>query len=58
MIFSLQNNYGYTERKEVELGPKARQTVAAGVTMAEREALLKELAAEFGQGDQDGPAET
>lgn len=58
VIFSLQNNYGYTERKEVELGPKARRTVAAGVTMAEREALLRELAAEFSQGDQDGPSET
>lgn len=57
VIFSLQNNYGYTERKEVELGPKARRTVAAGVSMAEREALLKELAAEFGQETEGPPPE-
>ncbi len=30
VIFSLQNNYGYTERKEVELGPRARKAVTAG----------------------------
>ena len=51
IIFSLQNNYGYTERREVELGPRARKAVtAAAIPMEEREALLRELAQEFGQG--------
>lgn len=62
VIFSLQNNYGYAEHKEVELGPKARRTVAASVPLAEREALLKELAEEFAQGESGkvlhGEAET
>lgn len=59
VIFSLQNNYGYTERREVELGPYARKTVAAaGLSMDEREELLRELAAEFsGEGPRDGARE-
>ena len=59
VIFSLQNNYGYTERREVELGPNARKTVAAaGLSMDEREAMLRELAAEFsGGGLGDGASE-
>lgn len=48
IIFSLQNNYGYTERREVEFGPQAsRSMAAASVPMSERRAVLKELAAEF-----------
>ena len=50
VIFSLQNNYGYTERREVDFGPQAsRALTAAAVPMAEREALLRELAQEFCQ---------
>ena len=59
VIFSLQNNYGYTERKEVELGPKARKAVtAATIPMEEREALLREMVQEFTQEREaaDGPA--
>ena len=48
VIFSLQNNYGYTERREVDLGPQASRVLTeAAVPMAEREALLRELAQEF-----------
>ena len=50
IIFSLQNNYGYTERKEVELGPRARKAVtAASIPLEEREKLLREMALEFGR---------
>ena len=57
VIFSLQNNYGYTERKEVELGPRARKAVtAAAIPMEEREALLREMVQEFTQEAADGPA--
>lgn len=48
VIFSLQNNYGYTERREVDFGPQAsRAMTAAAVPMEEREALLRELYQEF-----------
>lgn len=49
----------YTERKEVELGPKARKAVtAATIPMEEREALLREMVQEFTQEREaaDGPA--
>lgn len=57
VIFTLQNNYGYTEKREVEMGPGAQKAVAAAnMTTAEREKLLKELAQEIFQseGDEDG----
>ena len=48
IIFNLQNNYDYKERREIELGPGAAKAVSAGsVTMAERQALLQEIASEF-----------
>ena len=48
IIFSLQNNYGYTERREVDFGPQAsRALTAAAVPMEEREAILRELYQEF-----------
>lgn len=48
VIFSLQNNYGYTERRELEFGPKASQSLSpASIPMSKRRELLKELAAEF-----------
>ena len=59
VIFSLQNNYGYTERKEVELGPKARKAVsAARIPLEERVAHLREMVQEFTQEREaaDGPA--
>lgn len=48
IIFDLQNNYGYSERRQVELGENASKAVAAAsVPMNERKALLEELAREF-----------
>lgn len=48
IIFSLQNNYGYTERREVDFGPQAsRALTAAAVPMEEREEILRELYQEF-----------
>ena len=58
VIFSLQNNYGMSEKKTVELGPKAAEVVVkAGA--AEREALLRKIAEEFGGdgSDDGGPGE-
>lgn len=45
VIFSLQNNYGMSEKKTVELGPKAAEAVAKAGS-AERAALLAKLAEE------------
>lgn len=48
VIFSLQNNFGYSEKREVELGARAARAVAAAeVPMEEKQAMLKELALEF-----------
>ena len=48
VIFSLQNNFGYRERHEMELGPRSAKAVAsAGLTMEEREALLREMGQAF-----------
>lgn len=45
VIFSLQNNYGMSEKRTVELGPKAAQAVASAGS--EREALLQRLLEEM-----------
>lgn len=53
LLFDLQANYGLSEKKTIELGPKAAQAAAAGAAsmpLQEREALLKEIASEFGGG--------
>jgi len=59
IIFDLQNNYGYSEKREIEFGERAGRTMtAAAVPIAERQALLAELARQFAQeGDEDEPAE-
>ncbi|MBP3633157.1 MAG: hypothetical protein J6J43_01120 [Oscillospiraceae bacterium] len=43
-IFNLQNNFGWSEKKEVEMGEKTREAVAygAGMTMQEKIQWLKE----------------
>lgn len=53
LLFDLQANYGLSEKRTVELGPKAAQAVAqrANIPLSERENLLKEIAAEFGGAD-------
>lgn len=47
LIFNLQNNYGWREKREVELGGETRRTVADGaqaqsMSIAEKVALLSE----------------
>lgn len=44
IIFNLQNNYGYSERREVELGDRATKTVAtANMSSEEKWAVLQSL---------------
>jgi len=48
IIFNLQNNYGWRDKREVELGDKTRAALDKQVlSMNEREELLRELAREF-----------
>lgn len=47
LIFNLQNNYGWREKRDVELGGETRQAVASGaqaqsMSIAEKMALLEE----------------
>lgn len=60
IIFNLQNNYDYKERREIDLAPGAAKAVAAGaVTTSDRRAILEEIAAEFaGRGEPDGAVES
>lgn len=45
VLFSLQNNYGMSEKKTVELGPQAAKAVAeTGMSLSERKELLLKLA--------------
>ncbi len=47
VIFSLQNNYGYREKQEIEMGPKASRAIqTATLTTAQRKELLDEIARE------------
>lgn len=49
IVFDLQNNHGYAEQRVVELGEKAEKALEAqGLSLAEREALLHSIGAEFG----------
>lgn len=55
IIFNLQNNFGYSEKREVELGQTAAQSVsAASMALDERTAMLAEL---LRQGVDDGDEE-
>lgn len=52
IIFDLQANYGMSEKKTVDLGDKAAEAVrtaagAAALPLEDREAILREIAAEF-----------
>lgn len=52
--FNLQNNYGYSEKKEVELGERATKAVsAASIPMEERKQLLMEMVEAAAVGDDD-----
>ena len=52
IMFNLQNNYGYSQKVEVEAGPQTRQ--AQALTTQEKLALLQEL---WEQGAPDGTGE-
>ncbi len=55
IIFDLQNNHGYTEKREVELGAKAAQAAgAAALSMGEKKELLRLIAADFTRDDDEG----
>ena len=51
IIFDLQNNYGMTERRELELGPQAAKAISGAVTTEEREELLRLLKEEAQRDD-------
>ena len=49
LIFNLQNNYGWREKREVELGEATRRAVRTeAMTMEEKLALIREAAADAG----------
>lgn len=55
ITFNLQNNYGFTEKREVDLAPNAAQAVStASMALDERTAMLAEL---LRQGVDDGDEE-
>lgn len=52
IIFDLQNNHGYSEKRHLELGPNANKAIStAGMTIGERKALLEQIGREFMPGD-------
>ncbi|MBQ7344759.1 MAG: hypothetical protein IJW45_01685, partial [Oscillospiraceae bacterium] len=58
IIFDLQNNHGYAEKRQVELGERASRAVSAGaMSMAEKRDLLEQIAREFGGGADEEEAE-
>lgn len=59
IIFDLQNNHGYAEKRQVELGDRATRAISAGsIPMSEKKLLLEEIAREFaGGGEPHEPAE-
>lgn len=55
---NLRLNYGLSERKEIELGERAAKSLtAATVPLSEREAILREIALEFGGDELDADSE-
>lgn len=61
LIFNLQNNYGWREKREVELGSEARKAAGAGaqaqsMSIAEKVALLEEAWSAREQGTKAGAA--
>lgn len=56
IIFDLQNNHGYSEKRQVELGERASKAISVGsMPMSEKKRVLEEIAMEFsGGGDADG----
>lgn len=58
IIFDLQNNHGYAEKRQIGLDEKTRKTVAASATsmsMDEKLEMLKQIAADYAEdGGPDG----
>ena len=57
IIFNLQNNFGYQERREVSLDRETRRAmVGAEMTMEEKRKLLEDIAKDFcgDEGEPDG----
>ncbi len=55
VIFDLQNNYGYSEKREIELGQETKKVLGSKLNPEERGELLDLLRAEA-QGEEDaGP---
>lgn len=59
VIFNLQNNYGWREKREVEVGPATRRAACAGMSMREKMELIAEVAGmqageDVSDGDVDG----
>lgn len=56
IIFDLQNNHGYSEKRHLEFGPNANKAIStAGMSIGERKALLEQIGREFmpgGDGDE------
>ena len=51
IIFDLQNNHGYTEKREVELGKSASRAISgAAMSIEEKKALLEQIARDFPAG--------
>lgn len=54
IIFDLQNNHGYSEKRQVELGERASKAVSAGsMSLSEKKQILEEIAREFGGGGEN-----
>ena len=54
IIFNLQNNYGWRQKQEVELGEKTRSSMSAGeLRIADKLALLAELWVRFEDGSEE-----
>lgn len=54
IIFDLQNNHGYSEKRQVELGERASKAVStASMSMGEKKMLLEEIAREFAEGGEN-----
>lgn len=54
IIFDLQNNHGYAEKRQLELGERASKAVSAqAMPMSEKKLLLEQIAREFSGGAAD-----
>lgn len=58
ILFNLTNNYGYSEKKEVELGERATKTVTAvSIPLEDRQEMLRELMQEFERDEREDGSE-